>query len=221
MCLYGTCQQCSSLRNVDSESGKKITDKIMESMSLIEESFKNLEDMLQDSFSRIQRTLNFYHAKLVHCIETETIWREKKRKSQLVLFGVPESLQMDSTTQWRKDSVIVKEVLHFLDPGIQSKEVKFSHRVGKQKSGHVRPIVICFNSEGAKNKILWNAKKLKWSCYGSLKLLQDVTKQQREIFRDQMKEAHRRNNYHEGLQTGESWKVVGLRGSTQIIKINV
>ena len=145
-----------------------------------------------------------------------------ERKSNLVVYGLPESAAADAEAKMAEDNVKVTEIVE----AVEAADCKFAvkHRAGKPMPDKVRPLIISFDTPQMRDKVILNAKKLSGKDkFKKVYLAPDLTKRQRED--DAAKEAELKaeaNAKNEDLSDEEKnsfeYRVVGPRGKRRIGK---
>ena len=127
---------------------------------------------------------------------------KKKRIRNIVVHGVQEKVankEVDTKTWTDKFITALHTYI----------KIKKMSRIGSAKEGRIRPILIELESEKDKFKLLNNLKLLKGSKeYMNISVTEDLTLQQRETYKELLKEAKKRNLKED---SNFSWRV---RGST-------
>ena len=152
--------------------------------------------------------------------DEEMIWRERKRR-QVIILGVKEPKASTQAQRESKDRESLAIILDSTKAGIKHDEIKFVRRVGKAESSKDRPICVGFYDEYTKDHLLRFAKNLKDTGQKDVKILADLTRVQRQNFKDQLDLAKKKNAVKEDLEKGLEWRVVGPRGATRLSKVKV
>ena len=121
----------------------------------------------------------------------------ERRKSNLIIYGVPEST---GSTDERKlnDNTYIKNLVHS-EFNLDTIEITKCVRLGKRAEGKIRPVQITLTDRYVRGRILRNAKSLRNSTsYQNVYISPDQTPKEREASKLLRQELRRRKD------TGES-----------------
>ena len=140
---------------------------------------------------------------------------KEKKKNNLILFNVPESVEQRNESRIEDDKKWCKKVFsrrEGLGLEIQDEDVIEVIRLGKRQeleNSKPRPLLVKMYSAGIKWHVIKNAKKLKNSSEEDVKkifIVPDLTEKEREKDRELRKELERRRNNGEAgwyIKSGE------------------
>ena len=171
-----------------------------------------IEGKLKENGAAINTAL-----KKVHNIEEEIIWRERKKR-QIIINGVNESNAPTGSARSEEDKASVANILEAMGCAEKFKDMKFTRRVGKASPASHRPICVGFIDESSRDQVLRYTGKLKDSRLKDVNIQADLTRMQRQTFKDQLELVKHKNATKEGLQEGQEWRIVGPRGDTRVIR---
>lgn len=140
-----------------------------------------------------------------------------KRKSNLVLFGIPEP---DNTVvnheRQNHDKNEVQRVIQFISPDLNISNTSLT-RLGKYDptKAYPRPIKISLDSEQLVHKVIKNANKLRNSQYNNIKLSFDRTPRQIEYYRSVKSQLTERQSQGES-----NLKIKYIKGIPSIVSLN-
>ena len=144
----------------------------------------------------------------VQAICNELKQRERKQNN-LVVFGLNED---------NRDGEIIQELVTTV--GTLSK-VNSIFRIGEEKEGKPRPLVICFATKQGRDQLYSNLRNLKGrDKWNKVSVVPDLTKlqcvEEKKIYQQLLEEVTKKN---EESEEGDGlWKVVGKRGTKRIVK---
>ena len=144
----------------------------------------------------------------VQVICNELKQRERKQNN-LVVFGLNEG---------NHDGETIQELVTTV--GTQSK-VNSTFRIGEEKEGKPRPLVICFATKQGRDQLYSNLRNLKGrDKWNKVSVVPDLTKlqcvEEKKIYQQLLEEVTKKN---EESEEGDGlWKVVGKRGTKRIVK---
>ena len=190
--------------------------------ALLHQIIKKL-DLHADEIKRSVSAANDYimlNKKRLHPTDEEMIWRERKR-CQVIILGVKEPTATAQAERDLKDKESLAVILDATKSGIKHDDIKFARRVGLAESSKDRPICVGFYDEYNKINLLRFAKNLKDTGQKDVKILADLTRVQRQNFKDLLDLAKRKNALKEGLDDGLEWRVVGPRGATRLSRVKI
>lgn len=178
--------------------------------AMVEEVVKTNEKIAGDVADNTEKIKN---------LEDELIWRERKKR-QVLIMGLKEPTAPSAEDRRAEDKEALEDILKILDTGLTGDDVKFVRRIGKANGGE-RPLCLGFYDEAAKDRVLRFSHRIKDTKWAECKLQPDLTLAQRKQFKDQMEEAKRKNATREGLNDNQTWRVVGAKGDTRLVRVSV
>lgn len=203
-------------KEINQHKWSAICDKEAETELKINELEQKLSSLADDSKNSKQTVIDYVQKAVeVQAQETKEEELEKeKRKTSIIVHGLPESESDDSTERAEGDSCIVTSMFQVM--GCADVKVKNSIRLGKyqaqtQDSSSLkpRPVKVTFETETDKNDALRMSKNLRKTQEGvwhKVFLHQDLTLKEREIRKELLQEMKRRKD------TGETDLIlVGLK----------
>ena len=111
---------------------------------------------------------------------------KEEKKNNLILFNIPEGNGEDAQADNKKDTEQVKDVLNFVCPDVNLKEIDCTMRLGQKRDDikRPRPVKVTLVNTEAKGKILKNAKKLKnHESFSKVGIASDKTKKEMQEYR--------------------------------------
>ena len=150
---------------------------------------------------------------------------EQQKKRNIILYRVKESISSDSGTRTKEDLCFVKKlIVEGLKLENNSVNIVKLHRLGKRtedQQNKSRPLLVQFSSIEDKEKVMKNVGKLKAAeSFRTVSLAHDLTPQQREELRDEIKKAKEKASSEVTAgRMSENFKirVVGPAGKLRVV----
>ena len=194
-------------KEINQHKWSAICDKEAETELKINELEHKLSSLADESKNSKQTVIDYVQKAVeVQAQETKEEELEKeKRKTSIIVHGLPESVSDDSTERAEDDSCIVTSMFQVM--GCADVKVKNSIRLGKHQaqsqdtsSLKPRPVKVTFETETDKNDALRLSKNLRKTQEGVWRkvfLHQDLTLKEREIRKELLQEMRRRKDMGE------------------------
>lgn len=149
--------------------------------------------------------------------EQEEAEEIRKRKNNVVIFGVPESAESDFERRRTDDEDRLQTVLHLIkcDTTTVNKIVRMGRRP-EQRDAKPRPMLVTMASEKQKDQVLAKSKNLKRSGHEEMDkvfIFQDLTLRQRERRKRLVQELKDRRQRGEGDLIIAGGKIVDRQGT--------
>lgn len=149
--------------------------------------------------------------------EQEEAEEIRKRKNNVVIFGVQESAESDSEKRRTEDEDRLQTVLHLIkcDTTTVNKIVRMGRRP-EQKDAKPRPMLVTMASEKQKDQVLAKSKNLKRSGHEEMDkvfIVQDLTPRQRERRKRLVQELKDRKQKGEGHLIIAGGRIVDGQGT--------
>ncbi len=232
-----------------------------EDVKELEDKVKKLEKSVSEKFARLEDEENVKTGQIVRKIEekiegkieqqldrektdnnkpsasvqeaVDEVKEQERRKSNVVLFNVPESSSADLDARRKYDVEVVEElmkegILKTAEIKSDGRGIKMVTRLGKREENKVRPLKVTFTSPEGQRLILGNARNLmnaKNEMYRKVVVKPDLTQMQREMEKKLVTEKKRRNQEAAQNQETADWVIyrgrLTRRGSLRTPKTSV
>ena len=150
-------------------------------------------------------------------LDEEMKLREKK-KSNLIVFNVPEDHTISDQMELMKDDFSKVQEIYNERVYLAETDLLNITRIGKKNQDKIRPILLVFKNEDIRNKILRNNRDLKYkhdNISSSIYVHIDRTQQQREIENKLREELRKRKNDGETNIVIRNERIVPFRAAAQ------
>jgi hypothetical protein len=153
-----------------------------------------------------------------HKVEEEGI---EERKNNIIIYRALESTSEDVDQRKASDLEFVMTLCtDVLETGLTDKDVTKLFRLGKQKEGVTRPLLIGFQSDAKKAMVMGNLRKLRSAevRFKNISVAHDLTVGQRQALKLEIEKTRK---IQEDDQDAGNWKVrvVGTQKKPKVIKI--
>ena len=182
-------------------------------LTSVESKLETVESKVEKSVEDVQKRVDAVEQRVTSC-ESATfkeLYDIEAKRSNIVLFGLPEPERTGTIPPKEQDSKVVDEIFDFLTGGKQAFEIKF--RIGQKQDGKTRPLSVNLRDIRSKDEIISKSSTLKeHPLWKNVYIQPDLTKKQQEYNREleaQLKSTAESRNAE--LKNGEQWRWV-LRG---------
>jgi hypothetical protein len=197
-----SCKKCDKIaKTLDKKVkalSKEITD-IKKTMTVMQNKHDDLTKVVDTVNDKCEnnKTKISENAKVTKNAIFAELREREERKSNVVIFGVPEAGPRITQGLDKKahDFDWVCDIASAVKIRIENIDMKFLKRLGeKSDNNDPRPILLGLKNVELKKDLIYNSKQLKDNYdYGGMYIVPDLTQQQREEEVELGREAHRRN----------------------------
>ena len=222
--LYWTCSSCTAYATKFNSSILELNARLSKVEGQVDVNSKDIES-IKDDIDKMQDKIDTASGQCTAEDPSAKIFSElrdrESRKNNVILHNVSEPTGKNKEERQEEDKEEFEAICEKIGVVIDNNsDCKFMTRLGKFNSEKSRPLLVGMKNTDKKNEILENARKLKNENMPDVKIVCDLTKQQRQEESDLKIEATKKNDQlSEEDKKNYEFQVVGRRGERRIARV--